>query len=85
MGDDSIDLRKQCEELARLPVGYCSNTVDTRVPRALGILGLAVLRLDESSTKLASANIKLTKTYTGLTVAILLVSIIQIVLMLRGH
>lgn len=85
MADDSGDLQKQCEELAKLPVGYCSNTVDTRVPRALGILWLAVLKLDKSSTELATANIKLTKTYTGLTVAILLVSIVQIVLMLRGH
>jgi hypothetical protein len=80
-----VDLRKQCEDLAKLPVGYASTTADTRVPRALGVLGLAVLRLDESSTKLASANIKLTRTYTWLTVAILLVSIIQIGLMVRGH
>jgi hypothetical protein len=86
MADEDIDdLQKQCEALAKLPVGYASNTVDTRVPRALGVLGLAVLKLNRSSTELATANIRLTRTYTALTVVILLVGIVQIVLMLRSH
>lgn len=85
MADDNVDLRQVCEELAKLPMGYVSHSVDTRVPRAIGILGLAVLKLDESSTRLANANMKLTRTYTWLTVAILFVSLIQIGIMLRGH
>jgi hypothetical protein len=65
---------------------------DERIAPALGILVEAVLKLDETSTELATANmkltaanVKLTKTYTWLTVAILVVGLIQIVLMLRGH
>ena len=68
------------------PKGSQSNFgPDGRVAPALGILVEAVLKLDRTSAALATTNIKMTRTYTWLTVAILLVSIVQVGLMLRGH
>ena len=46
--------------------------------KAIAFLGKAVLRLDRTSTRLAIVNIVLTA-------VILIVGLIQIVLMLRGH
>jgi hypothetical protein len=51
----------------------------------IALLGQAIVRLDKTSTTLATANLKLATMYTWLTAAILLVSIIQICLMLRGR
>lgn len=48
------------------------------VVKGLSLLGLSVLRLDETSTRLAKVNI-------WLTVVILLVGLVQILLMVRGH
>lgn len=70
--------------LARLrkvfkPQGAQSNFgPDARVAPALGILVEAVVRLDKTSRRLAIVNIVLTG-------VILLVGIVQIILMFRGH
>jgi hypothetical protein len=52
---------------------------------ATTLLGLSVIRLDKTSTELSRANMHLTRTYTWLTLTILLVAIVQFVLMVRGR
>lgn len=51
----------------------------------VSLLGLAVIELDKTSSALAKANVKLARTYTWLTGVLLLVGVVQIVLMIRGH
>jgi len=51
---------------------------DYRVAPALGVLVRAVVRLDKSSSRLATVNI-------WLTVVILVVGLLQVVLVFRGH
>jgi hypothetical protein len=51
---------------------------DYRVAPALGVLVKAVVRLDKSSSRLATVNILLT-------VVILFLGIVQVVLMFKGH
>jgi hypothetical protein len=58
---------------------------DPRVPRALNVLVKSILLLDETSGKLARTNIRLTTMYTVMTAVLLVIGIIQIVLMVRGH
>ena len=79
------DLLVRLREVFKPQANQSNFGPDGRVAPALGLLVEAVLKLDKTSTELATANIRLTRTYTWLTVAILAVSIIQIVLMLRGH
>jgi hypothetical protein len=85
------DRPEQNDELERLFDGMLadktegSNVHDFPLRRAVAALGKAVLRLDRSSSELSYANIRLTRTYTWLTVIILLVGIAQIILMVRGR
>jgi hypothetical protein len=72
--------------------GQSNFGVDQRVGPALAILVEAVLKLDKTSTELATANIKLTtanvkltRVYTWLTAALLFIGIVQIVVMVRGR
>jgi hypothetical protein len=58
---------------------------DRAVELTLARLGLAVIRLDRSSSELARVNIRLAKTYTWLMAALFVIGIIQIALMMRGH
>lgn len=81
---EQIDLEKLFTETLdkqSTPASFSDRPVEITLAR----LGLAVIRLDETSSKLAKANIRLTRTYTWLTVVILVVGVIQIFLMLRGH
>jgi hypothetical protein len=55
-----------------------SNVHDFELRRAVAALGKAVLRLDASSSRLATVNIVLT-------VVLLAVGVFQAYLMLRGH
>ena len=51
---------------------------DTALVKGTALLGLTVIRLDKTSGRLSKVNI-------WLTVVILIVGIVQIVLMVRGH
>jgi hypothetical protein len=62
-----------------------SSHSDRPVELTLARLGLAVIRLDRTSSQLATVNIRLTRAYTWLTAVLLIVGIIQIVLMMRSH
>ena len=59
-------------------VGGAYGNVDAHITSAIGYLGKAVLMLDRTSSRLAIVNIVLTA-------VILMVGLIQICLMLRGH
>jgi hypothetical protein len=78
------DLEKLFRETLEKP-STPSSFGDRAVELTLARLGLAVIRLDETGSKLARTNIRLTRVYTWLTVVILIVGIIQIFLMVRGH
>lgn len=58
--------------------GVSSAGTDQRIAPSIAVLVKAVRRLDATSSRLAGVNI-------ALTVVILLVGIVQVVLMLRGH
>ncbi len=76
MGKEDLD-----REFDRFTVGEGggqSNYGDARTTKAIGFLGKAVVRLDRTSSRLAIVNIVLTT-------VILIVGVIQIVLMIRGH
>jgi len=64
---------------------FGSNIVDLELRKVVAILGLAVIELDKTSSALAKTNVKLATTYTWLTAVLVLVGIIQIALMFRGH
>lgn len=81
---DLGDEFEKLETAVRNSVQFGGGT-DSRAMLGIALLGQAIVRLDKTSTQLATANVKLTKMYTWLTGAILLVSIIQIGLMLRGR
>ncbi len=51
---------------------------DRRIVPALMLLSKAVIRLDRSSTFLARVNL-------GLGIVVILIGVLQVVLMLRGH
>jgi hypothetical protein len=82
---DNTDLQKQCEELASLPAGYASQSVDTRVPHAIGVLGLSVLKLDSDVEKLDRTSTFLALVNIGVGVIVVFIGILQVCLMLRGH
>jgi len=71
-------LEREFDQLAATIGGSQANFGDARTTSAIGYLGKAVLRLDRTSGRLALVNIVLTA-------VILIVGLIQIVLMLRGH
>jgi hypothetical protein len=79
--EDLEKLFKDTLDKPSTPASFSDRPVELTLAR----LGLAVIRLDETSSKLASTNIKLTRTYTWLTAVLLVVGIIQIFLMVRGH
>lgn len=81
---EQSDLEKVFKETLEKP-STPSSFSDRPVELTLARLGLAVIRLDETSSKLARTNIRLTRTYTWLTVVILIVGVVQIFLMVRGH
>jgi len=78
------DLEKHFMETLDKPSTPASFS-DRPVEITLARLGLAVTRLDRTSSELAKVNIRLTRTYTWLTVVILIVGVVQIFLMLRGR
>lgn len=81
MGRDERDeLRRELEELLRDPKVFqeSSHLTGWMPARVTGILARSVLLLDKSSGRLAIVNIVLT-------VVILLVGIVQVCLMVRGH
>jgi hypothetical protein len=77
MADDADDLQKQFEGLIKLP-GIVSRSVDTRVPHAIGALGLAVLRLDKTSSRLGKINI-------WLAAAMVLMGALQVIAAVLKH
>jgi hypothetical protein len=77
MGDDVDDLQKQFEELVEL-TGFVSRSVDTRVPHAIGALGLAILRLDRTSSRLGKINI-------WLAAAMVLMGALQVIAAVLKH
>lgn len=64
--------------------GVTLSGTDWRLMRPSVLLGVAVRRLDETSTKLPTANVRLAAAYTGLTVVLVVLGIIQICVT-RGH
>jgi hypothetical protein len=79
MPDNHQELENELAQLAaRVPETAQTPWQNYTVVKGLSLLGLSVVRLDKTSTRLAKVNI-------WLTVVILLVGIVQIVLMVRGH
>ena len=76
MGKEELD--REFDRLTATTGASQSNFGDVGMTKAIAFLGKAVLRLDRTSTRLAIVNIVLTA-------VILIVGLIQIVLMLRGH
>jgi hypothetical protein len=72
------DLNREFDRLTANTGASQASWGDARTTSAIGYLGKAVLRLDKTSSRLATVNIVLTA-------VILIVGLIQIVLMLRGH
>ena len=70
------ELAKLEKEIAGLAGGV--GTTDPRAIKAMMVPGKAIMRLDTTSATLARVNI-------ALTVVILVVGILQLVLMARGH
>lgn len=62
-----------------------SNIVDLELRKIVSLLGMSVLKLDDSSTKLARVNIRLTKANVFFSIVLIFIGLIQIILMLRGH
>lgn len=74
---DTADMKSRFERVIADPTSG-SNVVDLELRKIVSILGLSVLKLDASSTFLAWVNI-------GLGVIVILIGILQVVIMLRGH
>lgn len=55
-----------------------SNVVDLELRKIVALLGISIVRRDATSSRLSKVNI-------ALTVVILLVGIVQICLMVKGH
>jgi hypothetical protein len=72
------DLEREFDFLTAKVDGSQANYGDARTTSAIGYLGKAVLKLERASSRLAIVNIVLTA-------VILVVGLVQIVLMLRGH
>jgi hypothetical protein len=71
-------LEREFNRFTLAPGGGQANFGDARTVSAIGYLGKAVLKLDKTSSLLAVVIIVLTA-------VILIVGVVQIVLMLRGH
>jgi beta-N-acetylglucosaminidase len=71
------DLEKEIAELKARGEQWIAATDKRGVP-ALFLLSKAVIRLDKSSTFLARVNI-------GLGAVVILIGVLQIIIMLRGH
>ena len=81
---DSEEMEKKFNEYLANPTSG-SNIIDLELRKIASMLGLGVLRLDASSTRLARVNIRLTVANVFFSFALLAVGVIQIVLMFRGH
>jgi hypothetical protein len=83
MADALVDAKRLESDLAQLEREITgkvttTGTTDTRAMKIMIVLGRAIIRLDTTSARLARVNIILTG-------VILLVGIIQLVVMARGH
>jgi hypothetical protein len=77
--DDAENLEAELAKLkATIPESAQTFWQNATVVKGLSLLGLSIVRLDRTNTRLAKVNI-------GLTIVILLVGIVQIVLMVRGR
>lgn len=72
------NLEREFDRITAATAGAQANLNEALTTNVVGHLGKAVLRLDRTSSRLAIVNIILTA-------VILVVGLIQIVLMIRGH
>lgn len=78
--EEPDDITEEMDDLVGETYGplFGKDKSDHRVIRAISLLTASIIRLDKTSSRMAVVNI-------GLTIVILLVGIVQIILMLRGH
>lgn len=76
------DLESQFDAILKDPKPEAYQTgqgvIDMRVNRVLALLGKSITGLDRTSGRLSCVNI-------ALTVAVILIGVLQIILMLKGH
>jgi len=74
---NKLDLKKEFEKMTLPQVGGRNNFSPEHIKDAIGYLGMAIMKLDATSSRLAIVNIVLTVVLVG-------IGVLQVILMFRG-